>query len=393
MSNTVRKEDMRFGNFLPPIHLSYEHPTLTLERDLQVVQHLDQLGFHESWIGEHHSGGGELIASPELFIAVAAERTRHIRLGTGVNSLPYHNPLILADRWMQLHHMTRGRAMFGAGPGSLPSDARMIGVPVAKQRDRMEEALACIVKLLRGETVSYACEWFELIEAHLQLRPYDNQPIDLSTVCVVSPSGPIAAGRNGTAMMTLSATAPAALKAASTNWQTACDVAETCGHTMDRRNWRMVGLCHLAETRDEAINQVREGLPKWVDYFATIGTLPMVPEEGKSDPLAYFVESGMAVIGTPDQAIEQIEALWEASGGFGCYLLTDLNWASFDNKLKSYELFARHVIPAVKSLNAGRIASHDRILAMHTSFVAEQRAAMDAQFEKLRKIKEESGKQ
>ena len=53
--------------------------------------------------------------------------TRHIRLGTGVVSLPYHNPLMVADRIAQLDHQTRGRVMFGVGPGQLPSDAHMLG--------------------------------------------------------------------------------------------------------------------------------------------------------------------------------------------------------------------------------------------------------------------------
>ena len=94
-----------------------------LHRDLELVEWLDQLGYDEAWIGEHHSAGFEIIASPELFIAAAAERTKHIRLGTGVISLPYHNPLMVADRIMQLDHKTRGRVMFGVGPGLLPSDA------------------------------------------------------------------------------------------------------------------------------------------------------------------------------------------------------------------------------------------------------------------------------
>ena len=87
---------------------------------MQLIEILDGLGFHEAWIGEHHSAGKEIIASPELFIAAVAERTKNIRLGTGVVSLPYHNPLMVADRIIQLDHMTRGRVMFGAGPGCWP---------------------------------------------------------------------------------------------------------------------------------------------------------------------------------------------------------------------------------------------------------------------------------
>src|SRR3954471_2823248 len=119
---------MRFGVFMAPFHPAGQNPTLALERDLDLVVHLDRLGFEEAWIGEHHSAGFEIIASPEVFIATAAERTRHIRLGTGVSSLPYHHPLMLADRMLLLDHLTQGRTMLGVGPGALPSDAFMMGI-------------------------------------------------------------------------------------------------------------------------------------------------------------------------------------------------------------------------------------------------------------------------
>ena len=131
---------MKFGIFLPPMHRTGINPTLLLHRDLELVQWLDALGYDEAWIGEHHSAGSELIASPEVFIAAASQRTQHIKLGTGVNSLPYHHPFILADRIVMLDHLTRGRMMFGAGPGQLTSDAAMLGIPADRQRPRMEEA-------------------------------------------------------------------------------------------------------------------------------------------------------------------------------------------------------------------------------------------------------------
>ena len=141
---------MRFGAFIAPFHDVGQNPTLALERDLELLEHLDRLGFDEAWIGEHHSGGFELIASPEVFIATAAERTKHLRLGSGVNSLPYHHPLLLADRFVLLDHLTRGRAMLGCGPGQLTSDAHMLGIPPDSQRPRMEEALDAIVRAARG---------------------------------------------------------------------------------------------------------------------------------------------------------------------------------------------------------------------------------------------------
>src|SRR4051812_39994768 len=164
--------ELRNGIFLAPFHALDEDPTEAIHRDLALIEHLDHLGYEEAWIGEHHSAGFEIIASPELFIAAAAERTKRIKLGTGVVSLPYHHPLTVANRIIQLDHMTRGRVMFGAGPGLLPSDAFMLGIPVAKQRSRMAEALDVILRLFNGETVTAETEWFTLRNARAHLLPY-----------------------------------------------------------------------------------------------------------------------------------------------------------------------------------------------------------------------------
>jgi limonene 1,2-monooxygenase len=377
-------DHLRFGIFMPPMHQRNENPTLCYARDMQVLEHLDALGYDEAWIGEHHSGGAELIASPELFVAAAAERTKRIRLGTGVNSLPYHHPLILADRWMQLHHMTQGRAMFGCGPGALVSEAMMMGIPADKQRDRMDEALACIVRLMRGETVTYKCDWFELNEARLQLRPYGNQPLDICAAAMVSPAGPRSAGRHGVGLLSMGATSPTAVAAAGTNWSLACETAAQFGHAMDRSKWRMMGMMHVAETREQARKDVEYGLMHFINYFETIGILPLVPPNRKGDAIDYMIESGLAVIGTPDDCMSQIDMLWNASdGGFGCYLITDLNWAPFQAKLKSYELIARYVFARVQNHNPQRDASEAWLAERRPQFAAAAQAAMQAQIARL----------
>ena len=139
---------MKFGIFLAPFHWLGDNPTLALERDLEIIQWLDYLGFDEAWIGEHHSAGWETISSPEVFMGVAAERTKHIKLGTGVASLPYHHPLMLTNRMVLLDHLTRGRVMLGVGPGALVSDAYSLGIEPSLQRPRMDEAIGIIKRLL-----------------------------------------------------------------------------------------------------------------------------------------------------------------------------------------------------------------------------------------------------
>lgn len=349
-------QKLRFGAFIAPFHPLSENPTLALERDIELVQWMDQLGYDEAWIGEHHSAGYELIASPELFIATVAERTRNIRLGTGVSSLPYHHPLMLADRINQLDHITRGRVMLGVGPGSLPSDAVMMGINVQKQRDMMDEALDVIVPLLRGETVTKKTDWFELNNARLQMTPWSRPSVEIAVASQVSPTGATAAGRHGLSLLSIGATSAGGFNALSTNWAICEDTAKDNGRTVDRSGWRLVGPVHIAETREKARENVRFGLDQWLYYFREVAALPLAPTDG-SDPVDALINSGLAVIGTPDDAIAQIARLQAQSGGFGCFMQLAHNWANWENTKRSYELMARYVFPKFQNLNDNREVS------------------------------------
>lgn len=370
---------MRFGIFLAPFHPVGQNPTLALERDLDLIVHLDRLGFDEAWFGEHHSAGYEIIASPEVFIATAAERTRHLRLGTGVSSLPYHHPLILADRMVLLDHLTRGRVMFGAGPGALPSDASMMGIDVARQRDMMEEALEAILMLLRGdEPVTYETDWFRLVDARLQLRPFQRPHFEVAVAAQVSPAGPRAAGRFGCSLLSLGATSLGGFDALGYHWGIMEERSAEYGTAVSRDGWRLVGPMHLAETRERAAEEVAFGLPPWVDYFRRVAALPLAPEG--VDDAEGLVEvmngTGLAVIGTPDDAIAQIRRLLDKSGGFGTYLLMGHDWADTAATLRSYELFARYVMPEFQHTSATLTASRDWAAANRGEFIGAAGAAV-----------------
>ncbi|MGC1340799.1 MAG: LLM class flavin-dependent oxidoreductase [Candidatus Binataceae bacterium] len=355
--NTIRPNRMRAGIFLAPFHPTDEDPTLALRRDIDLIAHLDRIGFDEAWIGEHHSAGYEIIASPELMIAAAAERTERIRIGTGVISLPYHHPLMVANRIIQLDHMTRGRAMFGVGPGLLPSDAEMLGVPVPKQRDRMSESLDVIMRLLAGEVITEKTEWYTLKEARCQLLPYSRPRPEFAVASTFTPSGGKLAGRYGIGMLCVAASQAGAYDVLGTNWQVACDIAREHGREMDRALLRLVVPMHIAESREQAMRDVKFGLTKWVDYFSRINPTASGDDLGAADPAEGMVTSGRAVIGTPDDAIAMVEKLEKQSGGFGCLLMLAHNWANFEKTKNSYELFARHVLPRFNGSNLGRTAS------------------------------------
>lgn len=376
---------MKFGVFVPPQNRIGLNPNLAIRRVVQLIEHLEQLGYDEVWVGEHHSGGAELVASPELVLAAAAERTKHIRLGTGVISLPYHHPFQVAERLVLLDHLTQGRVMFGAGPGQLPTDAKMLGLQATDLRPRMEEALDVILALFRGETVTHKSEWFELNEAVLQLQPYGDLPV--SVVGTVSPSGPKLAGRHGLGMLSLAATDPTGADKLPVHWEIMNEEADRNGHLIDRREWRLMGPMHIAETVDQAIADCEYGLRWQYEYLAHISP-SAIPVPATTRELAEVInETGRGVIGTPDMAAAQIERLIERSGGFGTYLFQGVDFANWGATKRSYELFAEEVIPRFNGQMAPVRTSYDLVVGAseeNRSATAAARVAAQAQWDRER---------
>jgi len=338
---------MRFGYFMAPYHAVGQSPTLAFERDLELIGHLDALGFDEAWVGEHHSGGHELIGSPEVFLAVAAERTRHIRLGTGVVSLPFHQPFHVAERIVLLDHLTRGRVMLGCGPGQLASDCQMLGIDPGETRPRLIEALEVIRALLRGETVTRDAGWFTLRGARLQLRPYSRPTIEMAVTGTVTPNGAVAAGSHGIGLLSMAATTPAGFKSLREHWQTYCEAAAQRGLAPERSQWRLVGPMHLAETREQAAAEVRHGLLAFSRYFHHVTPGGIFAGDSIEAILESNREKRIAVIGTPDDAVLRIRELAAESGGFGTFVLLGHEWAAPEATRRSLELFARYVAPSL----------------------------------------------
>jgi limonene 1,2-monooxygenase len=371
---------MRFGIFLAPFHRVGENPTLGFERNLELIQWLDRLGFDEAWIGEHHSAGWETIASPEIFIAAAAERTRTIKLGTGVVSLPYHHPLMVANRIVLLDHLTRGRVLFGVGPGALVTDAVMLGIDPRLQRPMMDEALDVIMRLMTDPTpLTYDGGWFRLRDATLQVRPYTQPYPPLAVASMESPSGPIAAGRHGAAILSLAATGglrgPVDLKKM---WTIAEEEAAKHGKTMRRDEWRLVAPVHLADSREEALADVREGGAAFAyDYTgAALGRKPDF-DGPREDFVEHQMKTGRWIVGTPDDLAAAIHRFDEATGGFGGLLLQANEWANREKTLKSYELLARYVMPRFQGSLVGIETSYNRSVAHSQELFAERTAALE----------------
>jgi limonene 1,2-monooxygenase len=377
---------LNFGVFLSPYHRPGVNPNLALHQDLQMLELLDDLGFEEAWVGEHQSGGFELIAAPDVFIAAAAARTRRIRFGTGVTSIPYHHPLMISGRMTLLDHLTRGRAMFGMGPGSLVQDAEMMGMDYMEGRRRLEEGIRAIVHLLRcDEPLTMSTDWFELRDARLQLRPYSEPSMELAVAAVRSPTGPHLAGTYGTGMLSLAATDPdGGFDFVAETWKHAQGKADESGQSIDRRQWRLVAPIHIAPTIEEAIQDVKWGMADWI-RFGSAGPFSAgqtdVEQVIATTPHEVLCESmnasGSGVYGTPDMAKELIQRLIDQSGGFGTLLLMLNGVADPAATNRSLELFAREVAPEFQMQLTRPKAAWDRLYNNRSTVGSAFRAAQD----------------
>ena len=357
MAQTQQPDNLRFGVFLAPYHLPGQSPQVLYQDDMDLIRNMDEWGYDEIWIGEHHSGGWETIASPEMFIAWAAAQTSNIHFGTGVLSLPYHHPLLVADRMVQLDHLTRGRISMGVGPGQLPSDAFMMGIDTNKQRTMMAEALDVIVALMKGEVVSRKTDWFTLNEARLQISSYTRPMMEIAVAASISPAGPQLAARYGGALLSVAATREQGFDAVGYHWGIMEESAQKYQQTVSRDKWRLVGPMHIAESLEQAKEDVRYGLLAYEDYLRK-HIMYNPPEDCSWDEyIDKKNETGSMIIGTPDMAVKQIKRLWEQSGGFGSYLISGIDLADYGPRMRSYELFAREVMPHFKGQMTSTAAS------------------------------------
>jgi limonene 1,2-monooxygenase len=289
---------------------------------------------------------------------------------------------MVANRITQLDHQTRGRVMFGFGPGLLVSDAQMLGIDPQTQRDRMAQALGVILRLLAGERVTEKTEWYTLNNAMVHLLPYSQPRPEIAVASAATPSGGKLAGKHDLSMLCVAATDPTGgYNVLDINWNFACETAKEHGHTMSRSKLRLMGPMHIAETREQARENVRFGLMKYIDYARTI-TPGRFGNFGDRDPVDVMLDSGHIVIGTPDDAISVLKKLQAKQGEFGAFLHQAHDWANWENTKRSYELYIRYVVPHFNNSNVNRDASFADWKQHSTEYSGKTSAAAKATLEK-----------
>jgi alkanesulfonate monooxygenase SsuD/methylene tetrahydromethanopterin reductase-like flavin-dependent oxidoreductase (luciferase family) len=359
---------MRYGYFMMPLHPPGSDPAATLQLDLEQIDRLDELGFEEAWIGEHFTAEWENIPAPDLFIAAALQRTRRIKLGTGVACLPNHNPFMLAHRIAQLDQMARGRFMFGVGSGGFPGDFEVAGIDPASGRQRTftHDAIDLILKLWSDPEPGHyqAHSWsFDVpspdprIAKHVFLRPYQKPHPPIAVAGVSEKSETLAlAGERGWIPMSINFVPARVLR---THWETVEQAARASGREVSRAVWRVSRNIHVAETTEQARQEALAGSlgRDFRDYFLPLlrlgrqyGPLKIDPAMPDEQVTLEYLADQIWIVGDPDECARRLRSLYDEVGGFGSVLAIAHDWSDPAVWDRSMTLLAQEVMPRLQDL-------------------------------------------
>jgi limonene 1,2-monooxygenase len=247
------------------------------------------------------------------------------------------------------------------------------------QRDRQDEAIGIIRRLFRGERVTARSEWFTLQDAALQLLPLQ-EDMPFAVASQISPSGMTLAGKHGIGIISIGSLSNEGLNALPTQWGFAEAAAAKHGTTVDRRNWRVLLSWHIAETREKARAEARDGLMRHHNEYI-LGTLqrpgarPFATPDEAVDKTA-FSDAAVATIGTPDDLVQRIKSVLDISGGFGTVVGFVHDWANPENTARSWDMVARYVVPEINGYLAGLRKSQDFVINNRAVFDRSREAVM-----------------
>lgn len=358
---------MQLGYFAMPSHPPERGLKAGHDWDLQVLRWLDELGYEEAWIGEHHTAPWEPHPAPDLLIAQALMETSRIRLGPGGFLLPFHHPAELANRVAMLDHLSGGRLNFGVAASGLPSDWAMFNVDgmAGTNRDMTREALDIILRLWGDEpsfnhhgqfwNVSKPETMFGVLKPHIRPLQTPHPPIGVAGLSKNSDTLKLA-GERGYIPMSLNLNAGYV----ASHWDAVTAGAARTGRTAKRSDWRLVREVFVADTDEEAWRLCVDGMMGRMmgEYFLPLLSnfgfkeyLKHHPDVADSDVTVEYCARNNWLVGSPATVAAKLEKVYNDVGGFGSLLVFGFDYADNPGAWKnSLRLLAEEVLPRVGHL-------------------------------------------
>jgi alkanesulfonate monooxygenase SsuD/methylene tetrahydromethanopterin reductase-like flavin-dependent oxidoreductase (luciferase family) len=356
---------MKLGFFTMPIHPPGRKLVETLNEDRELALVAERLGFVEGYFGEHLTDAAETISSALIFIAWILRETRTIRLGTGTINLPNHHPAMVASEVAMLDHMSEGRFIFGISPGGLLSDAEAFG-NLGKDRTAMfVEAINLILAIWEGEppydlkgehwSISTGKTMIPELGQGFIHKPYQrpHPPIVVTAVAPFS-KGVAEAAARGWDPISANFLLPQWVK---THWPNYVSGCERGGRRADPANWRVAKSIFVADNLAAARRYATAPDGPYYNYYRSLGMklfrsgrANLFKRDQKAPDSAVTTEGivdDVVIWGTPDKVADDLLAFREEIGDFGTLLYAGHDWADRTLALRSMELMAEKVLPAV----------------------------------------------
>ncbi len=355
---------MQLGMFTMPLHPPGRPMADTIEEDRQAVLLADQLGFSETWCGEHYSSAAEPIASPLAFFSSLVHQTEQIKFGTGVLNLPQVHPAQIAAQVAQFDHLSRGRYLFGVGPGGLGSDFELMKLTDRQVRaEMMMESIETIQKIWSQEApyqipgkywnVNISDFCYDGLGIGEMPKTYQ-QPHPPICISVATPNSRSAtmAGERGWEPVSANFIQSRYIRS---HWEAYAEGVENIGEKPDSSRWRIARSILVTDSDSQADEYLANpdcGLHFYFHYFKRMyldrNAFDMLkPDTNMSDEetTEEVVARSMVTWGSSDTVLDKLVELHTEWGDFGTLLMVGHDWDDAPMWQRSMKLLAEEVMP------------------------------------------------
>ncbi len=329
---------MQFGmftvadNYIRQIDRSAEQ---FIDEMIEQSEAADQLGFDAVWFAEHHFDEYGILTTPQVLLSAVAQRTQSVRLGVAVVTLPFHNPIRVAEDYALLDVLSGGRVNLGLGSAYLPHEFAGFNVNPEEKVHIFNEALELIEKAWRGEKFSHKGKYFQFNDVQLLLLPKQKKvPLWIGSL---SERGAYYVGKMGYNLMGVAYVASFSIEEMGKVINTYKTAYLEAGHDESQINIPIALHTYVAPTREEAINDSREHLNLYLDTRLY----------GRSAKFEDLEAREQLLIGSPEDVIQRLKK-YEAIGCNHVMMLMNFGGLPHEKVLKSMELVAKEVIPAFR---------------------------------------------
>jgi alkanesulfonate monooxygenase SsuD/methylene tetrahydromethanopterin reductase-like flavin-dependent oxidoreductase (luciferase family) len=318
---------------------------------LTLIELYDRAGFHAYHLAEHHATPLGMAPSPSVFLAAVAQRTKRLRFGPLVYTLPLHHPLRVYEEICMLDHLSGGRLELGLGRGAVPHEIAYYGVAPAEAQARYFEAYAILTKAMTSPSLTYEGKYYTFKDVPLEFGPLQK------------PHPPIWYGVSNV---------EAAVWAARNAVNVVCNGPPEMVHGMNARyrdEWKAAGRSaadmpflamnrHLviASTDGEAMDIARRAYLVWHASFFQIwrrfGTLPVNMSALYPDTFDELMRRGFGVAGSSATVRDVLRTHLAETGAtyvMGRFAFGDLTLAE---STRTVEAFAADIMPALEEPRA-----------------------------------------